>query len=319
MKRSIAIAGALCLAGPVLAQNYPAKPVRWIAPFPPGGGTDLVSRAMAAKLTELWGQQVIVDNRPGSAGTIGLAQAAKAVPDGYTIVLGQAANVGIAPSIYDKLPYDPQKDVIAVTQVISTPLILVSHPSLPAKNAKELIALTKAKPGFITYGSPGNGSLGHLAAELIKVSAKVDMLHVPYKGASPAITDLIGGQIMIYVSTIPPALPLIKGGRLKALGATSAERIAALPAVPTIAESGIPGYEATNWYGVFLPAGASKELVAKVHADSVRVLKLPDMQERFASEGGDIVANTPEQFAAFIAKEIPKWAKVVKASGARVD
>lgn len=319
MKRCIALAGALALAGPAAAQNFPAKTVRWIAPFPPGGGTDLVSRAMAAKLTELWGQQVIVDNRPGSAGTIGLAQAAKAVPDGYTIVLGQAANVGIAPSIYDKLPYDPQKDIIAVTQVISTPLILVSHPSLPAKNAKDLIALARAKPGFITYGSPGNGSLGHLAAELIKVSAKVDMLHVPYKGASPAITDLIGGQIMIYVSTIPPALPLIKGGRLKALGATSAQRIKTLPEVPTVAESGIPGYEATNWYGVFLPAGVSKELIAKVHADSVRVLKLPEMQERFASEGGDIVANTPEQFAAFIAKEIPKWAKVVKASGARVD
>lgn len=302
-----------------LAQAYPSKPIRWIAPFPPGGGTDVISRTLAQKLTEAWGQQVIVENRPGSGGTIGLAAAVKSPADGYNIVLGQLANVAIAPGLYAKLPYDPVKDLAPVTLVLSAPLILVAHPSLPARNTKELLALARAKPDAITFGSPGNGTTGHLAAELIKSATGVKMTHVPYKGASPAITALLGGEIAIYVSSIPPALPMIKAGRLKALGVTSAKRTATLPDVPTISESGLPGYEVTNWYGVMLPAGVAKDLVSRLNTEIARILRLPEVQQRFQGEGGDVAPNTPEQFAAFIKSEIAKWDKAIKASGAKVD
>jgi tripartite-type tricarboxylate transporter receptor subunit TctC len=315
----IAAASLVMLPLAAAAQNYPTKVVRWIAPFPPGGGTDVISRAIAQKLTEAWGQQVIVENRPGSGGTIGLAAVAKSPPDGYTIALGQLANMGIAPGLYAKLPYDPVKDLQPVTVALSSPLILVAHPSLPAKNVKELLALARAKPDAITFGSPGNGTTGHLAAEMIKSTTGVRMTHVPYKGASPAITGLMGGEIAMYVSTIPAASPMLKSGRIKALGVTSAKRIAALPELPTIAESGLAGYEVTNWWGVVLPAGPPRDILARVHQDVMRVLKLPDVQGRFAGEGGDVVANTPEEFAAFIREEIPKWTKAIKASGARVD
>ena len=301
------------------ADAYPSKPVRWIVPFPPGGGTDLISRTLAAKLTEAWGVQVIADNRPGSGGTLGLGIAAKAPPDGYNIVLGQASNIAVAPGLYAKLPYDPVKDLQPITLVITAPNVIVSHPSFPAKNARELIAYAKAKPGAVTFGSPGNGTIGHLSLEMLKSMAKIDMLHIPYKGATLAITELIGGQITIYASSMPPALPLINGGKLRALGVTSAKRLAPLPSVPTVAESGVAGYEAVNWYGVLMPAGTPKDIVAKLHADIVRVLKQPDIKERFAGEGGDIVANTPEEFGAFIRKEIPKWSKVVKDAGVKVD
>ncbi|MBI4206736.1 MAG: tripartite tricarboxylate transporter substrate binding protein [Betaproteobacteria bacterium] len=301
------------------AQTYPGKPIRWIAPFPPGGGTDVISRTLAQKLTEAWGQQVIVENRPGSGGTIGLAAAVKSPADGYNIVLGQLANVAIAPGLYAKLPYDPVKDLTPVTLVLSAPLILVAHPSLPARNTKELLALARAKPDAITFGSPGNGTTGHLAAEMIKSATGVKMTHVPYKGASPAITGLLGGEIAIYVSSIPPALPMMKAGRLKALGVTSAKRTATLPDVPTISESGVPGYEVTNWYGVMLPAGVSKDLVSRLNTEIARILRLPEVRQRFQGEGGDVAPNTPEQFAAFIKSEIAKWDKAIKASGAKVD
>jgi len=317
-KCAVALACALAaVAAP--AQQYPTKPVRWIVPFPPGGGTDVISRAIAQKLTEAWGQQVIADNRPGSGGTIGLAAATKSPADGYTVVLGQLANVAIAPALYTRLPYDPVKELQPVTLVLSAPLILVAHPSLPAKNTRELLALARAKPDAITFGSPGNGTTGHLAAEVIKSTTGVKMTHVPYKGASPAITGLLGGEIAIYVSSIPPALPFMKAGRLKALGVTSAKRTATLPDVPTIAESGLPGYEVTNWYGVMVPAGVPKDILARLHTEIVRILQLPDVRQRFAGEGGDVAPNTPEQFAAFIRSEIAKWGKAVKDSGARVD
>ncbi len=319
MTRGVTIALAFLPAFAAHAQAYPSKPVRWVVPFPPGGGTDLISRTIAQKLTEAWGVQVVADNRPGSGGTLGMAAAAKSPPDGYTVVLGQASNIAVAPGLYGKLPYDPLKDLVAVTQVVSAPLAIVSHPSFPARNAKDLIALARAKPGSITFGSPGNGTIGHLSTELLKSMARIDMLHIPYKGASLAITELMGGQIVIYSSSIPPAVQLIKSGKLKALGTTSAKRVAALPDVATVAESALPGYEAVNWYGVFVPAGTPREIVTKLNADIVRILRQPDVKERFASEGGDLVANTPEQFAAFVRAEIPKWAKVVKDSGAKVD
>ena len=302
MKKILALS-LLLFASAAFAQNYPAKPVRWVVPFPPGGGTDLISRVIAAELSKLWNVQVVADNRPGGGGTIGAELDAKAVALG----------------LYGKLPYDPIKDLQPVTQVIATPIVIVSHPSFPAKNAKELITYAKAHPDAVTFGSPGNGTIGHLSVEMLKSMAGIKMLHIPYKGASLAITELIGGQITIYGSSMPPALPLIQGGKLRALGVTSAKRLAPLPGVPTIAESGVKDYEAVNWYGVLTPAGVPKEIVAKLHTDIVRILKQADVQERFKGEGGDVVGNMPEEFAAFIQKEVPKWSKVVKDANVKVD
>ena len=313
-----ALLGA-AVSAPLAAQPYPSKPVRWIIPFPPGGGTDVISRTLAQKLTESWGQQVIADNRPGSGGTIGLAAAAKLPPDGYNLVLGQLANLGIAPALYPKLPYDPVKDFTPVTLVLTSPLILVAHPSLPAKNLRELIALAKAKPDSVTFGSPGNGTTGHLGTEMLKVMAGVKMTHVPYKGASPAFTGLMGGEIAIYLSSIPPALAMLNAGRVKPIGVTSAKRMPTLPNVPTLAEGGLPGYEVTNWYGVMAPAGLPKDVLGKLNTDLVRILKQPDVQQRFQGEGGDVTPNSPGEFSAFIRTEIAKWSKAVRASGAKVD
>jgi len=323
-KRTMRIVAGLVLmlsavAPAFAADAYPSKPVRWVVPFPPGGGTDLISRTLAQKLSELWGVQVIADNRPGGGGTLGLGLAAKTPPDGYTLVLAQTSNVAVAPGLYSKLAYDPVKDLQPITLVIKSPLVIVSHPSFPAKNVKELIAYARAKPGAITFGSPGNGTIGHLSMELLKTMAKINMLHIPYKGATLALTELIGGQIAVYASSMPPAMPMIGAGKLKPLGVTSGKRLAPLPDVPTVAEGGVKGYEAVSWYGVMMPAGAPRDIIGKLNTDIVRVLKQPDVSERFASEGGDIVADTPEAFAAFIRAEIPKWSKVVKDAGAKVD
>jgi tripartite-type tricarboxylate transporter receptor subunit TctC len=305
--------------GAVAAQSFPTKPVRWVIPFPPGGGTDTISRTLAQKLSEAWHQQVVADNRPGSGGTIGLALAAKMPADGYNLVLGQLANVAIAPALYPKLQYDPVKDFAPISLALTSPLILVVHPSVPAKNVKELIALARAKPDSITFGSPGNGTTGHLATEIIRSEGKVRMVHIPYKGAVPAFTGLLGGEIAVYMSSIQPAIPMLKAGRVRALGVTSAKRIPSLPDVPTIAESGLPGYEVTNWYGVMAPAGVPKDVLGKIHADVERALKQKDVQQRFEAEGGDPTPTTPEQFAAFIKNEVVKWGKAVKESGAKVE
>jgi tripartite-type tricarboxylate transporter receptor subunit TctC len=318
--RCCAAAALVCVfSGAAHAQSYPTKPVRFIIPFPPGGGTDTVGRTIAAKLSEAWGQQVVVDNRPGSGGTIGLGIAAKAPADGHNLVLGQLANMAIAPALYPKLPYDVVKDFAPITLALTSPLILVSHPSLPVKNVKELIALARAKPELITYGSPGNGTTGHLSMEIIRNNAKVKMTHVPYRGAAPAFTGLLGGEIAVYMSSIQPAIPMLKAGRVRGLGVTGSTRIATLPDVPTISESGMPGYEVTNWYGVLAPAGVPNDILTRLHADLVKVFKQPDVQQRFQAEGGDPTTNTPEQFAAFIRSEIAKWSAAVKASGAKVD
>ena len=317
--KKLCVAVLLSCATTAIAQGYPAKPVRWVVPFPPGGGTDLISRVIAAELSKLWGVQVVADNRPGGGGTLGLGIAAKTPADGYTLVLGQASNIAVAPGLYAKLSYDPLKDLQPITQVIATPIVIVTHPSFPAKNVKDLVAYAKARPGAVTFGSPGNGTIGHLSLEMLKSMAKIDMLHIPYKGASVAITELIGGQIIIYGSSMPPALPLINAGKLRALGVSSAKRLAPLPSVPTVAESGVKDYEAVNWYGVLAPAGLPKEIVTKLHDDIVRILKQVDVQERFKGEGGDVVGNTPEEFAAFMQKEVPKWSKVVREAGVKVD
>lgn len=314
-----ALLACAAVPGVVCAQSYPTKPVRWVVPFPPGGGTDTISRTLAQKLSEAWGQQVVIDNRPGSGGTIGLAIATKLPADGYHIVLGQLANMGIAPALYPKLPYDPVKDLQPVTLVLTSPLILVVHPSVPVKNTKELVALAKRTPGGLTFGTPGNGTTGHLGIEILQHAAGVRMTHVPYKGAAPAFTGLLSGEIALYLSSVPPALPMMKAGRVRAIGVTSAKRMPSQPDIPTISETGLPGYEVTNWYGVMMPAGVPKDILAKVNADLVKILKQPEVQQRFAGEGGDISANTPGEFATFIRNEIAKWAKAVKASGAKVD
>jgi tripartite-type tricarboxylate transporter receptor subunit TctC len=302
-----------------LAQAYPARTLRWIVPFPAGGGTDIIARTLGQKLAEAWGQQVIVDNRPGSGGTLGLAAAAKSPADGYTLVLAQTANVALAPAVYAKLPYDPQADLAPVTLVLSTPFVLVAHPSVPAKNVRELVALARARPDDLSFGSSGNGTLSHLSGEMIKTMAGVRLLHVPYKGVPLALSDLYSGRIALYVSPIPPMLAPARDGRVKAIGVTGTQRSNAFPGVPTLAESGLPGYEATNWYGAMVPARTPQDIVAKLNAELTRILRLPDVRSRFQDEGGDVTPTTPEQFAAFIAHELPRWAKIVKASGARVD
>ena len=298
---------------------YPQKPVRWIAPVLAGGAGDLIARAMAPKLSELWGQQVIVDNRAGGGGTLGMGIAARMAPDGYTIVLGVSSFVVMAPGIYPKLAYDTQKDFAPITQILAAPLVLLANNSFPAKSVAELIAIAKARPGLVSYGSPGNGSAAHLASELLRFMSGTQMLHVPYRGAPPVYTDLIAGQITTYMGTVPAALPLTKAGRLKALATTGVKRSRVYPNLPTVSESGLTGYDVTTWYGVLAPMGVPPPILNKLHADMTRVIRLPDVEERFASEGGDIVGSKPEAFSAFIALELAKWAKIAKAAGIKVD
>lgn len=318
------IAAAVALLGATVsassyAQAYPSKSIRWVVPFPPGGPTDLISRTLAPKLTEALGQQVIIDNRPGAGGTLGLGLAAKLPADGYNIVLGQLANVAIAPALYPRLPYHPVKDFQPVTLVFNSVLILFAHPSFPARNVKELIALAQAKPGTVTFGSSGNGTAGHLGMEIIKSAAGIKLTHVPYKGASPALTALMSGEVALLMSGPLPALQLLNAGRVKALGVASKQRMQLLPNVPTIAETGVPDYEVNTWFGVMVPAGVPKDVLGRLHTELMRILKLPDVQQRFQDEGGEVTPITPEQFAAFINTEIAKWDKAVRASGAKVD
>lgn len=298
---------------------YPVKPVRWIAPVLAGGAGDLIARAMAPKLSELWGQQVVIDNRVGGGGTIGMGVAARAAPDGYTIMLGVSSFVVMAPGVYPKLPYDTLRDFAPITQILSAPLLLVANNALPVRNVSELIALAKAKPGWVSYGSPGNGSAAHLASELFRSMSGTRMLHVPYRGAPPVYTDLIAGQITLYMGTIPAALPLVKSGRLKALATTAARRPRVFPGLPTISESGLKGYDVATWYGVLAPVGVPAPVLAKLHADMVRVIEMPDVQQRFAGEGGETVGNTSAQFTVFIADELKKWARIAKEAGVKVD
>jgi tripartite-type tricarboxylate transporter receptor subunit TctC len=299
--------------------SYPQKPVRWIAPVLAGGAGDLIARAMAPKLTELWGQQVIIDNRVGGGGTLGMGIAARMAPDGYTIVLGVSSFVVMAPGIYPKLAYDTRKDFSPIIQILAAPLVLLVNNSFPAKSVQELIAIAKAKPGLVSYGSPGNGSAAHLATELFRFMSGTQMLHVPYRAAPPVSTDLIAGQITLYMGTLPAAMPLTKAGRLKALATTGLKRLRVYLNQPTVSESGLPGYDVTTWYGVLAPIGVPPPILNKIHADMMRVIRLPEVEERFAGEGGDIVGSKPEAFSVFIAQELGKWAKIAKAAGIKVD
>lgn len=306
-------------AGSALANDYPTKPIRLVVPFAAAGTTDFLARAIAQKLGSNLGTSVVVDNRPGAGGNIGSDIVAKSEPDGYTLLLGTVGTHAINASLYKKMPYDTVKDFAPVTLVASVPNMVVVHPSVPAKSIKELIALAKAKPGSLSFGSSGSGSSIHLSGELFKSMAGVDMLHVPYKGSGPAVSDLIGGQINMMFDNMPSSLPHVKAGRLRAIAVTSAKRSPAMPDLPTVAESGVPGYESVAWFGVLAPAGTPPALVKKLNAEIVKVLKSPDVAQRLASQGAEPVYNTPEEFSALIKTEMVKWAKVIKASGAQVD
>ncbi len=312
----------LCLmtaALPAYAQDYPAKPVRLIVPFPPGGSTDIVGRVVAQKLTETWRQQVIVDNRGGASGQIGVELAARSAPDGYTLLVGHIGTFGVNPSLYPQLRYDAQKDFAPISLVARVPNMLAVHPSLPATTVKAVVALAKAKPGALNYGSSGSGSNPFLCVEFFKMLTGTDIVHVPYKGTGPMLTDLIAGQISLTINGVPPLLPHVQSKRLRALGVASEKRIALLPDLPTIAEAGVPGYAVVQWYGVLAPAGTPRDIVAKVNADIARFLSQPETAARMSGEGAIPSGSTPEEFGTLIRNEIARWAKVVKATGAKPD
>jgi tripartite-type tricarboxylate transporter receptor subunit TctC len=302
----------------ILAQDYPTRPIRFVVPFPPGAATDALARIIGQKLAEGVGQSVVVDNRAGAGGIMGTEVVAKAVPDGYTLLMAGAAHA-INASLYSKLPFDPQRDFAAVTLVAFLPNVLVAYPGVPATNVRELIALAKAKPGQLNYASGGSGSTAHLAMELLKTNAGIDVVHVPYKGGGQAMNDLLGGQVSLLFTSLFSAQTQVKAGKLRALGVASAKRTPLAPEVPTIAESGLPGYEVVAWYGVMVPAQTPPATITRLHAEIAKGLKTPDSEARFASQGAELVISTPPAFAAHVRAEIAKWAKVVKATGARVD
>ena len=312
-----AVAPPLRAAGP--ADAFPSKPARIVVPFTPGGSTDILARAIGQRLSEAWGQPVVIENKPGAGGNVGVELVAKAPPDGYTIVMGHIGTFAANPALYKALPYDPVKDFAPITLVAMVPNVLVVGPAVQAKSLGELIAYAKANPGRLDYGSGGNGSAAHLATEYFRMRTGVQMQHVPYKGTGPAVADLLGGQIGVMITGALPLLPHIKSGKLRALAVASPKRLAILPDVPTIAESGYPGFAAVQWYGLFVPAATPKEIVAKINRDAVRALKDPAVAERLASEGAEPVGDTPEQFGAFVKSEIELWGKVIRESGAKVD
>ena len=318
MKQWCAAVLAALMACAAAAQPFPSKPVKIIVPSAPGDGSDILARAIAQKLTERWGQTVIVENRPGAGGVIGTEAAAKSPADGYTVIMGNAGSHAINQALYAKLPYDVVRDFAPITLVASAPNVFVVNPAVPANTVAEFLALAKKEPGQYAFASGGNGSSAHLNGEMLKAFAGVELTHVPYKGASPAITDVIAGQVPLMIGNLPPILPHIKSGKLRALGVTTATRFAATPDLPPIAET-VPGYESLAWFGLFAPAATPKELVNKWHADVVAVLALPDIRDRVVQLGFQAVGNTPEAYAALIRNDIAKWQRVVKVSGAKAD
>jgi len=326
LRRCIVVAIAWVLAGgvgfapqPACAQAYPTKPIRLVVPFPPGGSLDVVARAIGQKLTEAWGQPVVIDNRPGAGGNIGADLVAKSAPDGYTILEGALSTHAVNVSLYSKMPYDPVRDFAPITLVAITPNVLVLNPSFPANSVPELIAYAKAHPGGLSFGSGSNGSAGHLAGELFKTAAGVDMVHIPYKGGAPALQALLAGDTQLMFDNLANSTPQLKAGKLKALAVTTAKRSALAPELPTLAETGLPGFDIYTWWGFMAPAGTPKEIIAKWNGEVTRILATPEMKAFFAQQGAEPAPTTPEQFAALIRSEIPKYAKIVKDSGAKVD
>ena len=304
---------------PALPAPYPSRPVRFIVPFPPGGGNDTMARTIGNQLAAALGQQFVVDNRPGAGGLIGAETAAHAVPDGYTLFLGGVASHGILPNLQPKLGYDPVKDFSPVSLIAAAPLILVVHPAVPVRSVKELVQFAKAKPGQLNFASNGTGGSSHLAAELFKMMSATDMVHVPYKGLSPALTDLLSGQVQLMFSSTVAMLPLVRAGRLRPLAMTSAKRSAAMPDLPTVAEAGVPGYETVSWYGVLAPAGTPKPIIDRLNREIARAVQLPDVRERMMSEGAEPAGGSPAEFAAHIKRELVRWSQVIKQARIKPD
>ncbi len=320
MRYQILCAAALAVtaAVPALAQNYPARPVRFIVPFAPGGNTDVQGRLIAMKLSEKWGQQVVVDNRAGAGGTLGVEMLAKAPADGYTMALASFGNILVGPSLFPKLAYDPLKDLAPLVLVSQPPGLLVVNPALPVKTVADFISFGKANPGKLNYGSAGNGTWNHLFAEHFKALTGVQMTHIPYKGANLAVTDVMSGQIQVSFAPFPAAVPQIKAGRVRVLGVTSAQRSPVLPEVPTIAESGLPGYSAATWFAMLAPAQTPQPLIQKINADANAVLKLPEVKAAFAADGTEPAGGTPEQLRESMRSGIAQWGKLVRELGIKL-
>ena len=323
MKRSLltALATALVMgiAAAAHAQSFPAKPVRIVAPFPPGGPSDYAARVISAKLPEFFSQQVIVDNRPGASGMLGAEQVTRSAPDGYTLVIVNTGMLTILPHLQRKLPFDPLNDLTPITNLIGGPSFLLTHPSVPVKNLRELIALAKRNPGQLTYASAGVGQISHMNGELMKILAAVDVLHIPYKGTGPIMPELVGGQVSMAFSTSVDNLQFVKTGRVRLLAVTGAQRLAILPDTPTMAESGLPGFESLNWNGIAGPARMPRDIVERLSRDMTRALQLADVKERVAAQGNEIIGDGPDAFAKFIRAESVKWGKVVKQAGIKLD
>ncbi len=304
---------------PALAQTYPSKPIRLIVPFPPGGGNDILARTVGQKLTDSTRQQIVIDNRGGAGGNIGAETAAHAVPDGYTLFLGGVGSHGTNPGLQAKLPYDPVKDFAPITLIASAPLIVVVHPSLPVKSIAELIQYAKTRPGQLNFASSGTGSIAHLAPEMFKAMAKIEMTHVPYKGTGPALVDLLGGQVQLMMNSAVSMLAQVKSGKLRALAATGAKRLAALPELPTVAESGLSGYDVASWYGLLAPAQTPRAIIDKLNHEVVAIMRTTELRDRLAAEGAEAVGNTPEEFATYIKRELTRWAAVIKSAGIKPE
>jgi tripartite-type tricarboxylate transporter receptor subunit TctC len=310
---------SMAMSVPAGAQAYPTRPVKLVVPFPPGGSLDITGRLIAQRLSEMWGQAVVVENKPGAGGNIGADFVAKSPPDGYTILLGALSTHAVNPNLYAKMPYDAVKDFAPITLLATTPNVLVVNPSLPVNSVQDLVAYAKANPGKLSFGSGSNGSAGHLAGELFKVDTGTDIVHIPYKGGAPATQALLAGDVQFMFDNLANATPQVKAGKLKALAVTTAERSRLAPELPTMAEAGLPGFDISTWFGLLAPAGTPKDVIARWNAEVTKILNSPDMRERLTALGAEAAPTTPEQFAAFIQREIPKYARIVKASGAKVD
>jgi tripartite-type tricarboxylate transporter receptor subunit TctC len=316
---AVALAGGTLAVLPASAQTWPAKPIRLVVPFTPGGSTDILGRAVGQKLTEAFGQQVLVDNRPGAGGSIGAEAVAKSAPDGYTLLMGHIGTLAVNPSLYPKLGYDPVKGFAPVAWVARVPNVLVATNALPVKTVKDLVALAQSKPGSLNYGSGGNGSAAHIATEYFKLQTRTFLVHIPYRGTAPAVTDLIAGQLSLMFTGAPAVMPQVKAGQLRALAVSAAKRMEAFPDLPTVAESGFAGFEADQWYGVVAPAGTPAEVVAKLNAAINRALATPELRQRLSGEGAEAVVTTPQAFGTQIAREIERWRPVLKAGNVKAD
>jgi tripartite-type tricarboxylate transporter receptor subunit TctC len=319
IRRGLLAVATSVFALTAFAQSYPAKPIRVYVPFPAGGGTDVIAREVSNRVSVTQGWNIVIENKPGSGGNLGVDAAAKASADGYTLALGQTSNLSVNPTLYARMPYDPVKDLTPISLVASAPLVIVVGADSPYKTLQDIMAASKAKPGSLNFASPGNGTVAHLTIELLQKTANVKFTHVPYKGASQATTDLIGGQVQLYASSIPTLLGQIRNGRLRAIAVTSVQRTTDLPQVPTVAESGYKGFESVTWFGFVGPAGIPQPIVTRLNAEINKVLQSPELKKKLSEQGATVLGGTPEQFASLIRSEIGRWAPIVKASGAKLD